>query len=89
MQKSVICRVLTLWQYEDMTTEGDILILSNISQGQKAKFVRLSKGLRQVDLASQAKVNPLDITQLEHDRYVLPTRRKRILAVLGIDNESD
>ena len=72
-----------------MPAKSDILILSNITLGQKAKFVRLSKGLRQIDLASLAKVNQLDITQLEHDRYVLPTRRKRILAVLGMGNESD
>ena len=72
-----------------MKTKGDILILSNITLGQKAKFVRLSKELRQIDLASLAKVNPLDITQLEHDRYVLPTRRKRILAVLGVDNDNE
>jgi hypothetical protein len=79
-------------EYGSMKSKGDILILSNITLGQKAKFVRLSKGLRQIDLASLAKVNPLDITRLEHDRYVLPTRRKRILAVLGLlekDNESD
>ena len=75
-----------------MESKSDILILSNITLGQKAKFVRLSKGLRQIDLASLSKVNPLDITQLEHDRYVLPTRRKRILGVLGLlekGNESD
>jgi len=70
-----------------MTTQNDILVLSNITLGQKAKFVRLSKGLRQIDLASEAKVNPIDITQLEHDRYVLPSRRKRILAVLGLLDE--
>ena len=70
-----------------MEIKGNILILSDITLGQKAKFVRLSKGLRQIDLASLAKVNPLDITQLEHDRYVLPTRRKRILQVLELEDE--
>lgn len=89
MQKIVICGRLILCHYDSMESKSDILILSNITLGQKAKFVRLSKGLRQIDLASLAKVNPLDITQLEHDRYVLPTRRKRILAALGMDNESD
>ena len=67
-----------------------ILILENLTPGQKAKHIRLSLGLRQIDLASQAKVQPIEITRLEHNRYVKPTARKRILAVLGLlDNESD
>ena len=72
-----------------MDEQRDILILTNVSLGERAKFVRLSKGLRQIDLAAQAKVNPMDITNLEHNRYVLPTRRKRILAVLGLDVDSE
>jgi transcriptional regulator with XRE-family HTH domain len=72
-----------------MDEQRDILILTNVSLGERAKFIRLSKGLRQIDLAAQAKVNPMDITNLEHNRYVLPTRRKRILAVLGLDDDSE
>jgi len=60
----------------------DILVLTGINEGQKVRFIRLAKGLRQIDLASMAKVNPIDITRLENGRYVLPTRRKRILAAL-------
>jgi len=61
-----------------------ILILENLTLGQKAKYLRLSLGLRQIDVASQAKVQPIDVTRLEHDRYVKPTIRKRILALLGL-----
>ncbi len=71
---------------------NDILILTGISEGQKIRLTRLSRGLRQIDVASMAKVNTIDVTRLEKDSYVLPTRRKRILAVLGLadnDNESD
>lgn len=71
---------------------NDILILTSVSEGQKARLTRLSKGLRQIDVASTAKVNTIDVTQLEKDRYVLPTRYKRILAVLDLldyDNEGD
>jgi transcriptional regulator with XRE-family HTH domain len=64
-----------------------VLVLSGISQGQKARLTRLAKQLRQIDLASKANVQPIDITRLEHDRYVLPTRRKRILRVLGLLDE--
>ena len=63
---------------------NDILVLTGVTEGQKAKLTRLAKGLRQIDLASLARVNPIDITRLEKDRYVLPVRRKRILATLGI-----
>jgi transcriptional regulator with XRE-family HTH domain len=65
-----------------------ILILDGLSVGQKAKLTRLAKRLRQIDVASQANVQPIDITRLEKDRYVLPTRRRRILEILGLlENE--
>ena len=65
----------------------DILVLTNVSEGQKFMLTRLAKGLRQIDVASQANVQPIDITRLEKGRYVLPTRRKRILTVLGLLDE--
>lgn len=70
----------------------DILILTGVSEGQKSRLTRLSKELRQIDVASMAKVNTIDVTRLEKDRYVVPTRRKRILAGLDLmdnDDESD
>jgi len=74
-----------------MSNNG-ILVLSDVSEGQKVRLTRLAKGLRQIDVASMANVNTIDVTRLEKDRYVLPMRRKRILAVLDLlddDNESD
>ena len=66
----------------------DVFILTDVSDGMKAKLTRLARGLRQIDVASQANVQPIDITRLEKGRYVLPVRRKRILTVLGlIDDE--
>ena len=88
-KKIVICRCANVCNYGGMK---DILILTGVSEGQKARITRLSKELRQIDVASMAKVNTIDVTRLEKDRYVLPTRRKRILAVLDLldnDNESD
>ncbi len=67
----------------------EILVLTNVSEGQKIRLTRLARGLRQIDVASQANVQPIDITRLEKGRYVLPVRRKRILAILGMDNEND
>ena len=73
-------------------SNDDILVLTGISEGQKVRLIRMVKGLRQIDVASLANVNTIDVTRLEKDRYLLPIRRKRILAVLGLlddDNESD
>ena len=68
---------------------NDIAVFTNLTQGQQVRLIRLSKGLRQIDVASIAKVNLADITAIEKDRYLRKTRKERILAVLGIDNESD
>jgi len=65
----------------------NILILEGLTPGQKVKLIRLAKGLRQIDVASKANVCPMDITRLEHGRFVLPTHCKRILAVLGLPEE--
>ncbi len=67
----------------------DIVVLTDVSEGMKFRLTRLAKGLRQIDVASQANVQPIDVTRLEKGRYVLPTRRKRILAVLGLDDEHE
>lgn len=64
-----------------------IAVFTNLTEGQQVKFTRLSKGLRQIDVASMAKVNLYDITAIEKDRYLQPTRRKRILTVLGLNGE--
>jgi len=66
-----------------------IAVFSNLTEGQRVRLTRLSKGLRQIDLASLAKVNLADITAIEKDRYLLKTRRERILSVLELDEETD
>lgn len=71
---------------------SDVFIVTGISEGEKARLTRLAKGLRQIDLASLAKVNVCDITALEKDRYLPRTRKRRILAFLGLldnNHESD
>jgi transcriptional regulator with XRE-family HTH domain len=73
-------------------TNGDVFILTGVSPGQQAKLARIAKGLRQIDVASQAGVTTQEVIRLEKDSYVLPTRRQKILAVLGLvdnDNKSD
>jgi len=61
-----------------------ITVFSNLTQGQQIRLTRLSKGLRQLDLASMAKVNLSDITAVEKDRYLRKTRRERIMVALGL-----
>ena len=79
-----------MWQYDSEMEDTDILVLTNVSVGQKLRLTRLAKGLRQIDVASKANVQPIDITRLEKGRYVLPARRARILAVLGLlDNDNE
>ena len=68
---------------------NDIAVFTNLTEGQQVRLTRLSKGFRQIDLASLAKVNLADITAIEKDRYLQKTRKERILTVLGMDNESD
>lgn len=63
---------------------ADVFIVTNVAEGMKVKLMRISKGLRQIDVAAAARVDCIDIIRLEKDRYVLPMRRKRILAVLGL-----
>jgi len=63
---------------------NDVFVVTGISESEKARLTRLAKGLRQIDLASLAKVNVCDITALEKNRYLPQTRKRRILAVLGL-----
>ena len=86
VRKTVIFSRDIVWYVTAMAS--DVLVLTGISEGQRVRLTRLSKGLRQIDLASMAKVNPIDITRLENDRYVLPIRRKRILSALELTVES-
>jgi transcriptional regulator with XRE-family HTH domain len=61
-----------------------ITVFSNLTPGQQIKLTRLSKGLRQVDVASMAKVNLSDVTAIEKDRYLRKTRRERIMRALSL-----
>lgn len=86
MQKSYtyILKLLCL-----QSSMSDVFILTDVSEGMKAKLTRIAKGLRQIDVAAGARVDTIDITRLEKGRYVLPTRRKRILAILGLLEDTE
>lgn len=66
----------------------EIFIADGITEGEKIRLARLAKWLRQVDVASQAKVTVGEVMNAEKDRYVSPERKIRILCLLGlIDSE--
>lgn len=68
---------------------SNIAVFTNLTEGQQVRLTRLSKGLRQIDLASLAKVNLGDITAIEKNRYLHKARKERILRVLGLLDEGD
>ena len=68
-------------------SDRGVFIITDMSLGQQAKLTRIAKGLRQIDVASKAGVTTQEVIRLEKDSFVLPTRRQKILAVLGLVND--
>ncbi len=69
MQKSVILIRASICHYGIEMDNTDILVLTNVSEGQIFRLTRLAKGLRQIDVASKANVQPIDITAAPLQRY--------------------
>jgi transcriptional regulator with XRE-family HTH domain len=67
--------------------KDEMILVNNISLGEKVKISRIALHLRQVDLASRAGCCMRDISNIEHDRILLVriSTVKRILNVLGIE----
>ena len=53
--------------------------------GTTVRIERIKRRWRQQDLALAAKASQSDVSQLERDRKVIPSRRLRILDAPGID----
>lgn len=68
---------------------NDIAVLTGLTEGQRVRVSRMLRNLRQIDLASLAKVNLGDITTIEKDRFLPKSRKERILHALGLNSESD
>ena len=62
----------------------EMFLVTGISEGEKVRLMRLAKHLRQIDIASQASVNLVEVIRLEKNGYVRPHRKKRILDILGL-----
>lgn len=70
-----------------MNNTTNILVLEGLTLGQKVKLTRLAKGMRQVDLAALAKVQPGEVLALEKDRWIPLHRKIAILKALGFEDE--
>ena len=57
--------------------------------GVLVRIERVRRRLKQSELAALAGVSQADVSQLELDKKLVPARRKRILAALGIGETSD
>ena len=65
---------------------SEVFIALDLSEGQRIRLARLARNLRQVDVASLAKVTVSDVVNIEKDRFLPMTRREKILDVLGLNN---
>lgn len=66
---------------------NEMFIVNGITEGEKARLARVSKGLRQIDVACMAKVNICEVTALEKGRYIRKIRKEQILRVLDLLEE--
>lgn len=64
------------------------LLAGGVDIGLKVRLTRVSRNLRQADVAEMANVGQTDISRIEHSKYVPPSRRRRILDALGIEEEN-
>lgn len=73
-----------------MENGDEIVIFTGLTWGERVRLTRLQLKLRQLDVASKAGVTIQEVIRLEKDSFVLPTRRRQILAVLGLlDNDHE
>ena len=59
-----------------------------LTLGQKARLLRIARGMRQFELAALADTSPSMVSALERDRKVYASARIRLIQVLGLEGES-
>lgn len=69
--------------------EKGMLIYTEVTLGQRARVARMLLNKRQVDIASAASVTVQEVSRLEKDAFVTPSRKKRILKILGMFDENE
>jgi hypothetical protein len=63
--------------------------VSSESLGLRVRIERVKRRLKQSELATLVGVSQADVSHLELDKKLVPARRKRILAALGIEETAD
>ena len=63
--------------------------VSSESLGLRVRIERMKRRLKQSELAALVGVSQADVSHLELDKRLVPARRKRILAALGIEETAD
>ncbi len=58
-----------------------------LTLGERARLIRLSKGWRQIDVAAVVRCSPSDVSHLERDYFVSSGVKGRILTALGVEDE--
>ena len=61
----------------------------HLSSGAKVPILRISRCWTQADLAYEAKIPQYQISALERNLKVYPAAKRRILAVLELDDDSE
>ena len=69
--------------------KNNIAIFTHLTTGEHARLTRLNLKLRQVDVASKANVTVQEVSSLENDGFVLPTRLSRIFKALGLSEDTN
>lgn len=69
-------------------TAIDVLVIQNLTLGQRIRLVRIANGLRQIDLASMTGLNSGDICNAELDRSIHRWKLDRILEALELERKN-
>jgi len=65
---------------------SDIFVASGLSPGLRVRLARVSKRLRQWEVAGLAGVPPWAVSFYECDRYIPPSWRRRIGDAVGLSD---
>lgn len=68
---------------------SEAISLAGLTLGRKIRLARIAKGLRQLDVASQTGLNPVDISNVELDRSIRRWKVHRILEAVGLTEGVD
>jgi transcriptional regulator with XRE-family HTH domain len=63
------------------------VFVASMSEGERIRLTRLMHHLRQIDVASMAKIPMESVTRVEKNRWIPEDHKERILLCLGLMDE--